>query len=172
MPWNTQTFPRLTQLLRGSGLTLVFTRHTNPGVIVVVLLLIGSGVGCVFQPTLVALQSHSTKSRRAVIISARNFWRTAGGAVGLSVSAALLQARLRTALPQEYRYLADSTYALPKGPIPDAVLDAYMQASRAVFILQIPIVGVCFLLSVLVKDRALEPLDDGPREEAVTMART
>lgn len=68
--------------------------------------------------------------------------------------------------------MAGSTYALPKGPIPDAVLDAYMQASRAVFILQIPIVGVCFLLSVLVRDRALEPLDDGPREEAVTLGRS
>lgn len=140
----------------------MFTRTTNPGIIVLVLLCNGIGVGCVFQPTLVALQSHSTKSRRAVIISSRNFWRCAGGAVGLAVSAAVLQARLRSALPAEYQYLAKSTYALPAGHIPDQVLDAYMKASRAVFILLIPTIGVCFLLSMYLKDRALEPLDDDP----------
>lgn len=127
------------------------------------MILIGIGVGCIFQPTLVALQAHSPKSRRAVIISNRNFFRCAGGAVGLAVSAAVLQAALRSRLPPGYSHLADSTYAFPSD-LPaedkDAVLDAYMYGSRAVFILQVPLIGLCLLGCLLVRDRGLESKED------------
>ncbi|KAJ5088657.1 major facilitator superfamily domain-containing protein [Penicillium angulare] len=144
----------------GAGLSLIFNRQTSPGVLVICLLIIGIGVGCVFQPTLVALQSHSVKERRAVIISARNFNRSAGGACGLAISAATLQARLRASLPPNLLYLAKSSYALPnlKGGVPTAVLDAYMSASHMVFIVQVPLIAVCFLGSILLRDRGLIPV--------------
>lgn len=153
----------------GSGLALILTRHSSPGIIVIPLLVLGVGVGCVFQPTLVALQAHSPKSRRAVIISNRNFFRSAGGACGLAVSAAVLQARLRATLPSDYGYLADSTYALPDSSARDdpGVLDAYMAASRAVFILQVPLIGLCFLGTAFIRDRGLEPPEDKVSNEAV-----
>lgn len=143
-------------------MALIFQRQTSPGVLVPILLICGIGVGCVFQPTLVALQSHSTKARRAVIISSRNFWRCAGGACGLAISAAVLQARLRATLPPEFAHLADSTYSLPVNiqgkPLPPAVLDAYMSASHAVFILQVPVMGLCLIGAALLPDRDLEPI--------------
>ncbi|KJZ72132.1 hypothetical protein HIM_08505 [Hirsutella minnesotensis 3608] len=146
----------------GAGLTLLYMRKTNPAVIIVILLTIGTGVGCVFQPTLVALQSHTSKSRRAVVISNRNFVRCAGGACGLAISAAVLQARLRATLPAEFAYLAGSTYALPhlKGGVPADVLDAYMAASHAVFIMQVPLIGLCFLGTAFIRDRGLEPMEE------------
>ncbi|KAI0024665.1 putative MFS transporter [Xylariomycetidae sp. FL0641] len=152
----------------GGGLMLRYTRDSSTGDIVGPLILVGVGVGFIFQPTLVALQSHVTKKRRAVIISNRNFFRCAGGACGLAVSAAVLQAALRANLPPEYKYLAANTYALPKveGPGFDAVLDAYMAGSRAVFVLQVPLIGVCLLGCVFVKDRGLEPVED--KEAGVT----
>ena len=145
---------------------LLYDRDSSAGVIVAPLIIIGIGAGCVFQPTLIAFQAHSPKSRRAVIISNRNFYRCAGGACGLAVSAAVLQARLRSALPPEYAYLAGSTYTLPDmgGDIPASVLDAYMEASRAVFIMQIPLIGLCLLGMGFIRDRGLEPLDDGQEE--------
>ncbi|KAJ5259409.1 MFS transporter [Penicillium angulare] len=138
----------------------MWTLSTSPGVLVVCLLVIGIGVGCVFQPTLVALQSHSVKERRAVIISARNFNRSAGGACGLAISAATLQARLRSSLPPNLLYLAKSSYSLPnlKGGVPTAVLDAYMAASHMVFIVQVPLIATCFLGSILLRDRGLIPV--------------
>lgn len=153
----------------------MYTRSSSAGVIVAPLILIGVGVGCIFQPTLVALQAHSPKSRRAVIISNRNFFRCAGGAVGLAVSAAVLQASLRARLPPEYAYLADSTYALPADPVSEGgnwegVLDAYMYASRAVFILQVPLIGICLLGCLLVRDRGLEPVDVTVTEKDTTAA--
>ncbi|KAJ5301162.1 uncharacterized protein N7443_006164 [Penicillium atrosanguineum] len=148
----------------GAGLMLIFGRDTNAGVLVIILLIAGVGVGCVFQPMLVALQAHSTKSRRAVIISNRNFNRSAGGACGLAISAAVLQAQLRSTLPTQYSDLADSPYSLrdSNDSIPTSVLDAYMSASHLVFIIQVPLIGACFLGSLFVKDRGLAPLDEKP----------
>ncbi|OLN87473.1 putative transporter C3H1.06c 5 [Colletotrichum chlorophyti] len=146
----------------GAGLTLIYERDTRPGIIVIPLLIIGIGVGFIFQPTLVAMQAHSIKSRRAVITSNRNFFRCAGGACGLAVSAAVLQATLRANLPPEFGDLSNSTYSIPQLDEQDMsrVLDAYMAASRAVFILQIPLIGLCFLGCFFIKDRGLTPIDD------------
>ncbi|KAI8680482.1 MFS domain-containing protein [Fusarium keratoplasticum] len=148
----------------GAGLALLYDRHISAGIIILGLLIIGVGVGCVFQPTLVAMQAHSTKARRAIIISSRNFNRCAGGACGLAVSAAVLQARLRVTLPAEYSYLAESTYSLPdlKGGIPPSVMDAYMVGSHMVFILQVPLIGLCFLGSMFIRDRGLAAKDERP----------
>ncbi|KAK2036645.1 MFS general substrate transporter [Colletotrichum somersetense] len=146
----------------GAGLTLIYDSHTKPGIIVIPLIIIGMGIGLIFQPTLVALQAHSLKSRRAVIVSNRNFFRCAGGACGLAISAAVLQATLRAHLPPEFKYLSSSTYSIPKLNEQDmaVVLEAYMAASRAVFILQIPLIGLCLIGCLFVKDRGLKPIDD------------
>lgn len=151
----------------GAGLCLLFTRNTSPGVLIVPLMLVGAGVGCIFQPVLVALQAHVAPARRAVITSNRNFFRCAGGAVGLAVSAAVLQATLRKKLPPAYvDSIASRPYAVPDlAGLPvadaDAILDAYMAASHAVFTLLVPLIGLCFIGCVLIRDRGLQ----GPKPE-------
>ncbi|KAI9372452.1 major facilitator superfamily domain-containing protein [Aspergillus egyptiacus] len=153
----------------GAGLTLLFNTTTHPAVIAVIIGITGLGVGCTFQPTLVAFQAHCTKRQRAVVISDRNFFRCLGGACGLAISGAVLQATLRSHLPAGYEHLSDSTYAMPsRDSMPDAVWEtlvhAYAQASRAVFILQVPLIGVCFLACLLIRDHGLERPKD-PDEE-------
>jgi hypothetical protein len=96
-----------------------------------------------------------------VVISDRNFFRCGGGAVGLAVSAAILQAVLKANLPPNYRYLAHSTYAIPARSSVSAadwelIVNAYMKGSHAVFILQLPLVGMCLLGCIFVRDRGLE----------------
>ncbi|KAK7918132.1 hypothetical protein PG985_010006 [Apiospora marii] len=149
----------------GSCLTLLYTTTTPPGLLVLPLLLIGAGVGCIFQPILVAFQAHVTKAKRAVIIANRNFFRCGGGACGLAVSGAVLQAALRANLPPQYAHLAENTYAPPPGKDGfstdgEGVLEAYVAASRAVFILQIPLIGLCLLGCAFIRDRGLQPLKD------------
>ncbi|CAK7243996.1 MAG: hypothetical protein STHCBS139747_005530 [Sporothrix thermara] len=147
----------------GAGLMLLNTRTSSIAAIIVPLMLVGAGLGMTLQPTLVALQAHTTKARRAVIISVRNFFRATGGAVGLAVAAAVLQAALRSSLPPEYAYLASNAFYLPTsfGSAAEraAVLGAYMAASHAVFVLQVPLIGICFLVCFFVKDEGLEPTD-------------
>lgn len=140
---------------------LLFDRNTHPAVIAVIVGITGIGIGFTFQPTLVALQAHCTKSQRAVSISNRNFFRCMGGSCGLAVSAALLQATLRSSLPSQLSYLAESSYSLPSQSSVSAtewaeILSSYSKASHSVFILQVPLIGVCFLACTLVRDRGLE----------------
>lgn len=140
---------------------LIFGPHTHPAVIAVIVAVMGAGIGFTFQPTLVALQAHCTKSQRAVVIANRNFFRCIGGSCGLAISAAVLQAALRSNLPTKFAYLADSSYSLPSRANLSAtewaaILLSYSKASHTVFVVQVPIIGVCFLACMLVRDRGLE----------------
>ncbi|KAL3476218.1 major facilitator superfamily-domain-containing protein [Aspergillus californicus] len=155
----------------GAGLTLLFNATTHPAVIAVIVGITGLGIGCTFQPTLVAFQAHCTKRHRAVVISDRNFFRCLGGACGLAVSGAVLQATLRSNLPAGYEYISESTYSMPsRGDVGegawDGIVGAYMSASRAVFVLQVPLIGVAFLACLLIRDYGLERPRDPEEEEA------
>lgn len=164
----------------GSGLVLLFSREIPKWKIVLILLTEGAGVGFVFQPTLIAAQAHCTKRDRAVVISTRNFLRALGGAIGLAISSAIfsnsIKSRLNTLatpLPAGFK----ETILASILSVPDLnklttgqrneVLDAYMGASRSVFLLWVPIIGVCLCLCVLIKDKGLQRPDEKPiiREE-------
>ncbi|KAJ5542955.1 hypothetical protein N7461_008958 [Penicillium sp. DV-2018c] len=155
----------------GQGLLLLLGAHTHPAIVAVIVAVMGSGIGFSFQPTLVAVQAHCTKSQRAVVIADRNFFRCMGGACGLAISAAILQATLRSNLPPKFAYLADSSFSLPsRGDISASewasILLSYTKASHAVFILQVPFIGVCFLACSFIRDRGLErPKDPEEIEE-------
>ncbi|KAJ5329300.1 hypothetical protein N7452_009690 [Penicillium brevicompactum] len=145
----------------GSGLMLLFDDSTHPAIVAVIVFIMGAGVGFTFQPTLIALQAHCTKSQRAVVIANRNFFRCMGGACGLAISAAILQATLRSNLPTKFAYLAESSYSLPSRSNLNAtewasILHAYAKASHSVFILQVCLIGICFLACVFIRDRGLE----------------
>jgi MFS family permease len=150
----------------GVGLTCMFDLSTPIAVIVVILFVQGAGVGLIFQPTLVALQAHCSKEQRAVVISNRNFLRSLGGAVGLAISAAALQSSLKNAMPPEFSSFV-SSYDTPDfaalGASPkqvQAVLQAYATASRAVFIMNVPFMGLCLVGCILIKDRGLQRPDE------------
>jgi hypothetical protein len=152
----------------GCGLILLFDRCTPRWQIVVFLIIEGAGVGFVFQPTLVAAQAHSLKRDRAVVISARNFLRSLGGALGLSLSSAVFSNVLK-------RSLNSFSVPLPASiknsilesilRVPDlstltttqrsAVLDAYMSASKGVFYVWVPLMCTCLALCLLIKDKGL-----------------
>lgn len=139
----------------------MFNENTSKGVICGVVIIVGFGIGCTFQPTLVAMQAHTTMSKRAVVISVRNFFRCGGGAVGLAVSAAILQAVLKKNLPENYQYLAHSTYSIPKqDSVPaadwDVIVNAYIKASHAVFILHVPLIGLALLCCLFIQDKGLD----------------
>lgn len=70
----------------GSGLQTMFSRTTSAGMIVGFLLIQGWGAGSTFQTTLVAAQASAPGKDRAVVTSARNFFRFGGGAFGLAIS--------------------------------------------------------------------------------------
>lgn len=152
----------------GAGLTLTFARDFAIWKIVLILAVEGSGVGMIFQPTLVAAQAHSKKSDRAVVIAVRNFLRSFGGAVGLALSAAVYSNSLKNHLLNASITLPSTVTTTILGSIlsvpdtsslnasqADEVLDAYMAASKSVFYIWAPLMACCLVLCVLIKDKGL-----------------
>lgn len=161
----------------GSGLTLLFNRSIQPWAIVLILLVEGMGVGFVFQPTLVAAQAHSSKEDRAVVISVRNFLRSLGGATGLALSSAVFSnvlAMKTTALPETIqKQILNSILRVPDlasltSSQTEIVLDACASASRAVFTIWAPFMGVCLLLCLLIKDRGLQRPEEKEEESSAS----
>ncbi|ETI23691.1 hypothetical protein G647_05494 [Cladophialophora carrionii CBS 160.54] len=150
----------------GAALICSFTRTTHAAAVAVMLSISGIGAGCVFQPVLIALQAHCSKAQRAAVVSNRNFLRSSGGAVGLSISAQVLQSSLRKHLPPQLASVAHNTYALPtlSAADEDLVRTAYMAAIRTVFIVSAPMIGLCLALCLLIKDRGLQRPEE--REQA------
>lgn len=153
--------------LCGSGLLILANKNLHVGWLSFFLILIGTGTGMVFQPTLVALQAQTPKMQRAVVTSNRNFLRSSGGAVGLAVSSAILANVLRGSLPAHLSYVANSTFAAPDLSTfsiqdQDAIANAYASASRAVFIFCAPLNALCLTLCVFIRDHGLIREEDTP----------
>ncbi|KAK4937254.1 hypothetical protein LTR10_022086 [Elasticomyces elasticus] len=156
----------------GAGLICSFTRTMHPAAVAVILSISGIGAGCIFQPSLIALQAHCSKAQRAAVISNRNFLRSLGGAVGLSISAQVLQSSLRNHLPPRLASLAHDTYAFPSldAADEDAVRNAYMAAIQTVFIVSAPVMGLCLVLCLFIKDRGLKRPEEREQEKTAEAA--
>lgn len=165
-----------------NGLLVIWDHRLNDGVNIVVLLLMGTGVGFTFQPTMVACQAQSKKSDRAVVISTRNVLRSFGGAVGTAIAATIVsntllnqiaQERKSHALPAEYLdYLESHIYStINTSPLSKdqvyIVIRMYEKALRNFYYLLIPLIGVCLISSFFVKDRGLQSIDETPERKQV-----
>ncbi|KAE9976787.1 hypothetical protein BLS_001855 [Venturia inaequalis] len=145
-----------------------YSRTTPVWAICVVGLFQGLGTGLCFQPGLVAILAHSRRADRAVLNSLRNFLRTMGGALGLTVASTLLnnvlKSRLRgIVIASVAETLTTSITKLDSLGLTaaqrSAVLDAYMTSVRTVFILYPPLIGACAVAALFVRDNGLEEKD-------------
>jgi predicted MFS family arabinose efflux permease len=144
----------------GQGLMIMCDENTHLGLVAFFLILTGSGTGCIFQPTLVALQAHCPKEQRAVVTSNRNTLRSLGASVSLAVSGALLANTLKSSLPEELQYLASDSFAAPDLNQFDLaqrqqIRQAYAAASRAVFVWCFVLIAVSLALTVIIRDSGL-----------------
>lgn len=161
--------------LIGSGLETTFSRTTSIGKIVGFLLIQGFGTGCCFQTTLVAAQAGAPGKDRAVVTGTRNFFRSMGGAFGVAISNSLLNnviaKELPTALPADIRdeLLAGGSINLPDSVPADVaagVYTAFEHGMHAVFLYYLPLIAICLVMSVFIKDYGLP---DVMAEKAATV---
>lgn len=165
--------------LLGVCLLLIWNKNTPIGAIVVILFVMGIGVGFIFQPSMVAAQAQSKKADRAVVISARNVIRSFGGALGISVASLIMSNSLLkdinqklasgdSGLPDSYlNYMKDHIYTKinPEGLSAaevSVVEDMYMKAIRNIFYLLIPLLAICLISCLTIKDRGLQCIDEEP----------
>lgn len=156
------------------GLLFLWRVDSGRGLIVITLIVNGTGVGAIFQPTLVAAQAQSFKRDRAAVISTRNLLRSLGGAVGLAISAAIVSNSYKNIMLQSLLFSTREISELTKGAFstPDFLLysssqqvfleKAYMSALRRVFYFWVGCMGLCVASTAVVRDKGLEPIDDKP----------
>jgi hypothetical protein len=121
---------------------------------------------------LVALQALSPRPDVTVTTSARNWARAVGSAVGVAISTAVqyavMKASLPTNLPASIRsqVLAEDW---TRGGTPawnDAILQAKMKGVHSVFVLFVPLIGVCLGCLLLIRDgRLLADVEMEKKEE-------
>ncbi|KAK0652605.1 major facilitator superfamily domain-containing protein [Cercophora newfieldiana] len=160
----------------GTGLHIAFSRMFPLAAIIVILVVEGFGVGLVFQPTLVAAQAHSPKQDRAVVISARNFIRSLGGAAGLAIASATFSNTIVNQMPkgipdQLAHRIREAVFEVPDlagltGGEKDLVLDLYARAAKSVFYLWFGAMAVCLGLMVFIKDRGLRRNEEAGQKES------
>lgn len=159
----------------GNGLLLTWNHSIKDYVQIIILLVLGTGVGFTFQPTMVACQAQSKKADRAVVISTRNVLRSFGGAVGIAVGSTIVSNSLlkrisleesRGVLDQDYlNFLKDHIYSKIQtdGLSSEQVLrvvNIYEGALFNYFCLLVPLIGACLVSSFFVKDRGLQCIDE------------
>ncbi|THZ32769.1 putative major facilitator superfamily transporter [Aureobasidium pullulans] len=155
----------------GSGLLVSLSADSPIGHICGFIIMVGFGAGCTFQTTNTAMQAHSPKSQRAIVISNRMLLRQLGGAVGLAISSAISGNVLASSLPAHLQYIAESTFAVPDLNTVSAadrrsISTAYASASRAVFIFCVAVIGVALVLTFFVKDKGMKREEDKVEERA------
>lgn len=110
--------------------------------------------------------------------SLRNFLRTVGGAVGLTICGTILNNTLKSKLSSvisgsEITDITAAAYTINKlGLTPaqhETVLDAYMSGIHIIFILYAPLIGFCFLASLFVRDRGVAEKDATAQERKDAM---
>lgn len=168
--------------LLSCGLMLIWDKNTSDGICVLVLLIMGTGVGFTFQPTMVAAQAQAKKSDRAVVISTRNVLRSFGGAVGIAVGSTTVSNSFLDAIknyrkhnvtdiPSSYlSYLEDHIYSEidVDGLNPEqveAVRSMFLSSLRNYYYLLIPFMAVCLISSFFIRDRGLQCIDELPAEK-------
>jgi hypothetical protein len=164
----------------GAGLKVLFSRSSPVSIYVISLMIEGAGMGFIFQPgtsvqmfkgfkantntALVALQALSKPEDRAVVTSTRNMLRALGSAIGVAASTAIQYAVMKADLPAELpsdlrSQVLDGSWHIgssDSGEWTDGILDAKMKGTHIVFITFVPLVGLCLLGCLWIKDRVLK----------------
>lgn len=165
----------------GASLQSIYTRTSPVWAICLIGFLQGIGIGGAFQPGLVALLAHSRKADRAVANSLRNFLRILGGSVGLTISGTILNNTLKSRLTgflsaDIVSQLTSSVYALKSLDLTseqyERVMDAYMSGMHTIFIMYAPIIGICFLCAVFIKDEGVAEKDAKPNTASAAAIAT
>lgn len=164
-----------------NGLLIIWNGETKDWVNIIILLIMGTGVGFTFQPTMVACQAKAKKADRAVVISTRNVLRSFGGAVGIAIGSTIVSNSLlneisqneasSSPIPQDYLdYLKNHIYShvetstLNSNQV-SVIINMYETALRNYFYLLVPFIGLCLISSFFIKDNGLQCIDELPPKQ-------
>lgn len=163
--------------LTGCGMTIAWKEDTSIAYIAGNLIILGTGIGFIFQPTMVAAQANSKMSQRAVVISARNVVRSFGSALGIAFCSLIITnslikemkaKRVQDGLPAAFLenfkthvFVRPDTSDLTV-PQLKIIRSMYMSAIRNVFYFTVPLIAICLISTFFCEDHGLRSLDQLP----------
>ncbi|MBE2320505.1 MFS transporter [Solirubrobacter sp. CPCC 204708] len=143
-------FPLLgsTLVLAGTVLLTLLDADTSRTLASAYLVVIGVGMGLMFQTFVIATQNRVEASDLGVATAAIQFFRSMGGSVAVAVLGALLLARLPADVDPN-RFTAGTAQ------VPDAAREALNTATHAVFVACVPLAAVILVLAWALPERPL-----------------
>jgi EmrB/QacA subfamily drug resistance transporter len=170
-----KVFPIVGSAVLTGGLALLsrLGPHTTFTMAAVYMFVVGLGIGLVMQVLVVAVQNAVPYSQLGVATSTATFFRTIGGAFGVSALGAVFDSRLLSSLSshasaaQLRLFSGGNVTANPAqiNHLPTAqkmvFIDAFSHALQAVFLVAVPFAVLAFVLSWIMKEIPLRTTTQG-----------
>lgn len=150
-------------LVAALGLLSTIDSHTNLVLVGCYLALMGTGLGCMMQNLVLAVQNTTASTEVGSVTSVVTFFRTLGGSSGVSVLGAVLAAQVAGYVSAALAGVPGApsggsgsmqVESLP-GPVQQIVRDAYGQAFGDIFLIAGCVALVTLVCVVLIKEQPL-----------------
>ncbi|KAI8142250.1 major facilitator superfamily domain-containing protein [Fennellomyces sp. T-0311] len=147
------------------GLISILDIHTDYAKIYGFTTIGGVGLGLIFSAAIIGLQAAAEPRDIAVVTGLGNFSRILGGALGVSIAAAILNSSLHHDLPGRIpEPFVDMVIGSPESlkhhlPVQyfGTVMNVYMSAIKLIWHVMIPMAGVAFISSLFIQHHSIVP---------------
>src|SRR3954452_20116643 len=145
-----KVFPLLGSALVLAGCCLLATldEHSSPALVSADLVVIGVGMGTMFQVFVIATQNAVQMADLGIATAAIQFFRSMGASFSVAVLGALLTARLPAGVDPN-RLTSNAAN------VPDSARPALAHATHAVFVAIIPLAAIVLVLAILLPEEPL-----------------
>ncbi|KAI8391665.1 major facilitator superfamily domain-containing protein [Radiomyces spectabilis] len=159
------------------GLFSMLDIHTPWPLIYGFTVIAGAGMGCIFPSSVIGLQASAPAKDIAIITGLGSFCRILGGALGIAIASAVLNSSLTDVLaehiPEEYARKVISSSEYVRNGLPaeylERTLQVYVDALQLIWHVMIPMAGVAFLCSLLVRHYSLRRASPSPPNNKADM---
>jgi EmrB/QacA subfamily drug resistance transporter len=145
-------------VLAGSFLMALLDEHSSSAVASAFLVVIGLGMGLMFQTYVIATQNRVAQSELGVATAAIQFFRSMGGSLAVAGLGALLTAQLGASVDA-------NRLTAGVGHVSEAARSALADATHAVFVAIVPLAAAVLVLAIMLPEERLQtraPADAQP----------
>jgi len=150
----------------GFGLLIMLDYNTSVAKQEIWLLICGLGIGCIFQPPLIALQASMPLSLMATSTATFGLMRTIGGTIGISVGDAIFSSELTRRLPKIQGFDASTGAGLTNNiqglshiqpvALRNEVLHAYSRSLSLIWLVCAPLSFAALIAALPIKKYTLQ----------------
>ncbi|MDH2430504.1 MDR family MFS transporter [Sphaerisporangium sp. TRM90804] len=160
-------------MLAGMGLLSTIDGRTSTLVLSVYMAVLGVGVGMLMQNLVLAAQNDVPAQDLGTATSALTFFRSMGGAVGVSALGAVLAGRITSLMAEKLGPLGSGASGASGDAVPDistlpapvvrVIQDVYATATADLFLIGVPLTALALVAVLFIKEKPLNTLSGDER---------